>query len=323
MPTYDKLALGRKARDLGFVRDAFEKMTRLTEFLQYINAEPELSPVLTLKGGTAINLTVFNLPRLSVDIDLDFAENLTKEQTAAKRERINELLVRYAVNEGYVLKDKSKHTHALDPSVYSYTNAAGNPDNIKVEINYILRCHALPAVEVTAQTGGTFPDFPVRTLSPVEIFASKIVALTSRGAARDLYDLNNMVYFNLFDEPDLTMLRKCAVFYMAVAGDIAASGFSVEPIEKITPHKVKTDLFPMIRNAERFDLQAARDRVSAFLREYMTLTEKETAFFKHFTAGRYEPQLLFEDDDIISRIENHPMALWRLQHIRAERNEPR
>ncbi|MCL1804823.1 MAG: nucleotidyl transferase AbiEii/AbiGii toxin family protein [Clostridiales bacterium] len=267
MPTYDKLALGRKARDLGF------------------------------------------------------AENLAKDAAAAKRERISELMGRYATNEGYALKDKSKHTHALDSFVYSYTNAAGNPDNIKVEINYILRGHALPVVEASALTGGTFPDFPVRTLSPVEIFASKIVALTSRGAARDLYDLNNMVYFSLFDEPDLTILRKCAVFYLAVAGDMDTDGFSFEPIESITSYKIKTELLPMIRNKERFDLQAARDRVSAFLREHMTLTEKEAAFLKHFTAGQYEPQLLFEDEDIINRIENHPMALWRLQHIREDHGE--
>jgi hypothetical protein len=37
---------------------------------------------------------------------------------------------------------------------------------------------------------------------------------------------------------------------------------------------------------------------------------------KHFAAGNYEPQLLFEDDEIVKRIENHPMALWRLQHIK-------
>ena len=60
MPTYDKLALGRKARELGFVRDAFEKMSRLTEVLQFIGAERELNLLLALKGGTAINLTVFN-----------------------------------------------------------------------------------------------------------------------------------------------------------------------------------------------------------------------------------------------------------------------
>jgi predicted nucleotidyltransferase component of viral defense system len=88
MQMYDKPALGRKARELDFVRDAFEKMGRLTEILRFIGAELELNPLLALKGGTAINLTMFNLPRLSVDIDLDFAENLTKDETAAKRERI-------------------------------------------------------------------------------------------------------------------------------------------------------------------------------------------------------------------------------------------
>lgn len=36
---------------------------------------------LLLKGGTAINLTIFNLPRLSVDIDLDFVPNLPREET--------------------------------------------------------------------------------------------------------------------------------------------------------------------------------------------------------------------------------------------------
>ena len=162
MPTYNKLVLGKKARDLGFVRDAYEKMNRLTEILQFVNLDHELSPLLALKGGTAINLTVFNLPRLSVDIDFDFIENLSKEETAAKRERINVLLGRYMAREGYAIKGKSKHTHALDSLVYSYTNAAGNPDNIKIEINYILRSHVLPVIETTTQTDGALPDFPVR-----------------------------------------------------------------------------------------------------------------------------------------------------------------
>jgi CRP-like cAMP-binding protein len=76
----------------------------------------------------------------------------------------------------------------------------------------------------------------------------------------------------------------------------------------------------MIRNAERFDLQTARERVSSFLHKWMALSNKETAFLKHFAAGRYEPELLFEDGEIIKRIENHPMALWRLRHIREGRD---
>ena len=182
MPMYNKLELGKKAHELGFVRDALEKMSRLTEVLQYVNAEQELNQLLALKGGTAINLAIFNLPRLSVDIDLDFAENLTRDEMLIKRERINELLGRYMANENYTLKDKSKHSHALDSFVYSYTNAAGNPDNIKIEINYLLRCHTLPTTTVTARTDVVFTDFSVLALSPVEIFASKIVALCDRAA---------------------------------------------------------------------------------------------------------------------------------------------
>ncbi len=194
MPIHDKFILGRKAKELGFIRDTYEKMSRLTEILRFLNTERELSPLLALKGGTAINLTVFNLPRLSVDIDLDFAENLSRKETQERRDRINEVLGRYMVAEGYTLHDKSKQSHSLDSFVFSYANSSGNPDNIKVEINYMLRCHALSTVENTSQTAEAFTPFPIRTLAPVEIFSSKIVALSSRAAARDLYDLNNMIY---------------------------------------------------------------------------------------------------------------------------------
>ena len=125
-------------------------MTRLTEILRFINDTDELRESLALKGGTAINLAVFNLPRLSIDIGLDFTGNLTREETRLKRYKINELLERYMAAEGYVKHRKSKSTHILDSQIYSYTNVTGNSDNIKVEINYSLRCHALSTVSMTA-----------------------------------------------------------------------------------------------------------------------------------------------------------------------------
>ena len=72
MPTFDKAILTEQARWLGFLTAPFEKMTRLTEILRFLNDTDELRESLAIKGGTAINLTMFNLPRLSVDIDLDF-----------------------------------------------------------------------------------------------------------------------------------------------------------------------------------------------------------------------------------------------------------
>jgi predicted nucleotidyltransferase component of viral defense system len=151
MPIYNKIVLTDQARQLGFIAAPFEKMTRLTEILRFLNGTDELRDSLALKGGTAINLTLFSLPRLSVDIDLDFTENLTREETRTRRDRINELLERYMAAEGYTIHEKSKRTHILDSYIYSYINIAGNSDNIKVEINYSLRAHALHTVTMTVQ----------------------------------------------------------------------------------------------------------------------------------------------------------------------------
>lgn len=78
MPTYNKTEIGQVARQYGFVRDTFEKVLRLKEILKYLNEEEYLREHLLLKGGTAINLTIFELPRLSVDIDMDYTPNDAK-----------------------------------------------------------------------------------------------------------------------------------------------------------------------------------------------------------------------------------------------------
>ena len=87
MPMYNKTEIGRIAQQHGFVRDTFEKVLRLKDVLNYLNEEEYLRDHLLLKGGTAINLAVFNLPRLSVDIDMDYTPNDTKEEIV---ERIKE-----------------------------------------------------------------------------------------------------------------------------------------------------------------------------------------------------------------------------------------
>ena len=79
MNSYNKTYLDQISQEKGFVRDNLEKVIRLAEILRYINQSPLLQKSLVLKGGTAINLTVFRMPRLSVDIDLDFAQNCNKE----------------------------------------------------------------------------------------------------------------------------------------------------------------------------------------------------------------------------------------------------
>ncbi len=80
MNSYNKNDLALLAAQTNFLRDNLEKVLRLTDVLQFIAGNPKLQDCLILKGGTAINLTVFELPRLSVDIDLDFHKDCTREE---------------------------------------------------------------------------------------------------------------------------------------------------------------------------------------------------------------------------------------------------
>ena len=87
---YTKTQLAEMANEMNFVRDTLEKVLRLSEIMNYLNSNPLTKDHLALKGGTAINLTVFDLPRLSVDIDLDFADNLPRDKMMTVRESIRD-----------------------------------------------------------------------------------------------------------------------------------------------------------------------------------------------------------------------------------------
>ena len=179
MSRYDIIYLGKKAEELGFVRDTLEKVTRLADVLEYLNTNPILKESLALKGGTAINLTIFNLPRLSVDIDMDYLVNNSREEMLEQRELINSTIDRYMVSQGYTKNEKTKNPHSLDSWVYDYIGASGNRDNIKIEINYSLRANVLQAEERPIITESFRGEYRVKTLAPIEIYGSKINALLS------------------------------------------------------------------------------------------------------------------------------------------------
>lgn len=63
---YSKLDLDILALRSGFIRDNLEKVLRLCEILQFITDNPLTVANLALKGGTAINLVVLDMPRLSI-----------------------------------------------------------------------------------------------------------------------------------------------------------------------------------------------------------------------------------------------------------------
>lgn len=311
---YDKRFIAKKAEELDFIQNTLEKVYRLADVLAYINSNSMLKEILALKGGTAINFTIFDLPRLSVDIDLDYLKPASRDEMLEERKLIAEDIQKHMRNEGYELSLKSKYHHSLDSFVFSYTNLSGINDNIKIEINYSLRSHIFQAEKCGIKSPHIFGDYTVNSLSAIEIFGSKINALLIRVASRDLYDVYNMIKFGLFNEEDQqALLRKSVVFYSAISSKEPFVGFDIKRIDGITNNKIKTGLRPVIRKKENFDFVAAKESVKIYISELLVLTDLEKQFLTSFNNKEYRPELLFQETEILDRIRMHPMALWKIR----------
>ena len=314
MNEWNKALIGDQAKALGFNRDTYEKVCRLIEVLKFFENDTLLSHSLALKGGTAINLLYFDLPRLSVDIDLDFVGHVDRDEMMTSRKKINELIQLQMKASGYALSSKSKFYHALDSYVFDYTNTGGVKDNIKVEINYMLRCHVLD-LKQKGFTSNWEPDrVSVLSVDLIEIFASKIVALMNRTAVRDVYDVNNIVKSEYIKDFDRDLLRKLIVFYTAIGSNDTSIHLPFLKMSKIDPYRIKTDLLPVLRKNERFDLIEAKDNVLDWLENLMQLDAREIEFLDAFSGKSYRPDLLFDSKERLDRISVHPMALWKCSH---------
>lgn len=313
MLNLSKIEIAEKANKLNFPRDTMEKVLRLADILGYLNTNPLTKDVLALKGGTAINLTVFSLPRLSVDIDLDYSMIQTREEMLESRMQITEAIATYMATQGYVQSLRSRLRYSLDSFVFEYQNHGGMKDNIKIEINYSLRAHILP-LERREITESVIPQYAtILSVAPMEVFAGKMNALMSRAAARDLYDTYNMIHYGLFAETEFGMLRKAVVFYTAISQDEIPTSYNFGRIDGITMRRIKTELLPVIRKGEFVDLADMKKDVRQFLETLLVLTDDERNFLNLFSEKEYCPELLFGDVDILRRINLHPMVQWKMQ----------
>jgi predicted nucleotidyltransferase component of viral defense system len=316
MYNYSKKDLDAIAAKTGFIRDNLEKVFRLTDILEYLNNNNLMSEHLALKGGTAINLTVFNLPRLSVDIDLDFTKECHRDEMLSIRKKINHELLNYMFAHAYALSPNTKNPHSLDSWVFYFQNAAGNRDNIKVEINYSMRNHIFPLVKKSVIVPFLQKNVEIKTLSTIELAGSKIKALIERCAPRDLYDVENLLKMNVVTEDEQKLLRKTTLFYLVVGGNEKVSpNFDFEKIISLNFTQIRRFLIPVLRKSELFDFETAKINIKQYLSDLMILTNDEQRFIDLFYQGVYQPDLLFEEKEIVERIKEHPMAIWRINNV--------
>lgn len=306
------------SKETGFIQSTLEKVERLIRILEWMNSDEKLNKLLALKGGTAINTAVFNFPRLSVDIDLDLTENLKKEEMIKERESIHNLIVNYLKTNNYKINlEKSKNVYALDSIVAEYVDIKGNVDNIKIEINYMNRVHILETKQIKVSTD-VFKDkqLIIHCIHPIEIYATKLCALLSRTTARDLYDVYTLSKYDLFDNDEKKLLRQCFMLEYIAVNDYKLKDMKIDNIEKLKRQDIKTKLLPTLkdRNPKKSNVDEMKKAVREYLKDIIVIDDNIKEFYDKFKKGIYEPELLFEDKEIIERIKEHPMIIWKLNN---------
>ena len=77
-----------ESASLSFRPEILEKVARLLSLLEAIRKHPNLKERVALKGGTALNLFLFDVPRLSVDIDLNYIGSADRGAMLAERPEV-------------------------------------------------------------------------------------------------------------------------------------------------------------------------------------------------------------------------------------------
>lgn len=316
MRSYNIRDLTNIAQYNKFNRDTLEKVLRLSELLKILNENEEFKGKYVLKGGTAINLCLFDFPRLSVDIDMNFNSNSSKEEMLETRELHRKLISAFVALDGYTIDPKSRFTFTLDSYLLKYTNAAGSRDNIKIELNYSNRIQILEPVNYKLSSK-IIDNESILALNKIELYGSKIAALIGRTTARDIFDVFQLINKQILLDSELDMLKKCSIFYLLTSNEFQSLGDLLNQFKKnmenLSFSAIKRNLIPLLHVGERIDTDAFKQTVSQFIETLFELTETEQKYIDSFNAGEFNPELLF-DKAIADRLKEHPMVLWKMMN---------
>ncbi len=167
--------------------EVFEgQVALLVRVLPYVATET----CFALKGGTAINLFVRDLPRLSVDIDLVY---LPIEDRETSLIGIRSALSRIA----------QKIRKAIPDSVVTDSANAGGTlvlvrqrnAQIKIEVTPVLRgtVHPTELKTVRPSVEEQFGFAEIQVVSFADLYAGKLVAALDRQHPRDLFDVQHLL----------------------------------------------------------------------------------------------------------------------------------
>ena len=310
--------LERESALTGFRPDILEKVAYLLALLEGFNRHPFLKGKLALKGGTALNLFVFDVPRLSIDIDLNYIGAVEREGMLQERPRIEEAITAVCQREGLLLQ-KMPNEHAGGSWSLRYNSVFGNSENIKVDVVYMYRVPLWSPVVQDSKPVGTLVAKQVLVLDEYELVAGKLSALFARQTSRDLFDAHALLTKRNL-EPE--RLRLAFVIYGAMNRKDWRT-VRIEDIERAAT-EFESYLLPLLRKGT---LEVSQDsglwastltsECKAALEQVLPLRENELMFLQRLLdAGEIEPEHITEDTELAERVCRHPDLLWKAMHVK-------
>jgi predicted nucleotidyltransferase component of viral defense system len=274
-----------------------------------------------LKGGTALNLFVFDVPRLSVDIDLNYIGALERETMLAERPVVERSIEAVAGRMGLTLRRAPEDAHAGGKWRLWYESALGQGGTLELDINYMYRAPLWPIEVLDSRSVGSRQVRQIPVLDIHELAAGKLSALLARGASRDLFDAHHLLTRHTLDR---SRLRTAFVLY----GAMNRRDWREVTLDDVQfqPQELQNRLIPVIggdqtsgtSNTSRWAQQLVeecRDALSILL----PLAAAEQEFLDRLLDhGEIRTDVLDLDQRLSAIVQQHPALLWKAHNVRGQ-----
>jgi predicted nucleotidyltransferase component of viral defense system len=277
-----------------------KQVALLVKTLPYVAKEE----CVALKGGTAINLFIRELPRLSVDIDLTYlpvaerAQSLAEIDAALKRIAEN---ISKADNSVQITQSAPRSQREITKLVVRTKDRV----QIKIEVTPVLRgCVYEPKLmPICASVEDQYGFAEMNVLSFADLYAGKIMAALDRQHPRDLFD----VHLLLEKEGITDELRTALIVYL-ISHDHSPHSL-LAPLLRDIGKDFSQNFDGMTEEAISLDLlYKTRERLIADVTGNMPQHHKE--FLRSFYACTPKWGLLGLD-----HIRNLPAVTWRKMNL--------
>ncbi len=308
----------QSAEATGFKADMVEKALHLLNLLNALNSHPFLKGKWVLKGGTALNMFMLDLPRLSVDIDLNYIGALDREEMLGERPKIEQAAQAVFSREGFTTK-KVPVEHAGGKWRLIYQSFTGQSGNLEVDMNFMFRQPLWDIQPADSHPLGDFQSKNIPVLDIHDLAAGKLAALMARGQARDLFDCHRILGM---DDLEKDRLRVAFVTYGGMNRkdwrtvsiedvDFDASELARLLVPTLHGRGTKEQVSPAEYGAQL--VRECREGLSAVL----PFKNSELVFLDLLLdRGVIDPTFLTADESLQRRIQCQPLLEWKALNVK-------